>query len=168
MPLISPGIILVATVNSVGAVFQLTYIILFISYAEKTKKIKMIGLLVAVFAVFATVVFVSLEIYDPHPRQMFVGWLSTASLVSMFASPLFIINLVIRTRSVEYMPFHLSLATFLMSLSFLTYGLFKNDPFIYAPNGIGTLLGVAQLALYSYFNRYTRECSRQPLIETHP
>lgn len=165
MPLISPGIILVATVNSAGAVFQLTYIIVFISYAEKTKKIKMIGLMVGVFAAFAAVVFVSLEIYDPRPRQMFVGCLSAASLVSMFASPLFIINLVIRTKSVEYMPFHLSLATFLMSLSFFSYGMLKHDPFIYVPNGIGTILGVAQLALYSYYNRYTRECSRQPLIE---
>lgn len=39
-------------------------------------------------------------------------------------------NLVIKTRSVEYMPFYLSLATFLMSLSFFAYGMFKNDPFI--------------------------------------
>lgn len=28
------------------------------------------------------------------------------------------------------MPFYLSLATFLMSLSFFAYGMFKEDPFI--------------------------------------
>lgn len=39
MPHISPGIILVATVNSVGAVFQLVYIGIFITYAEKAKKV---------------------------------------------------------------------------------------------------------------------------------
>ena len=39
-------------------------------------------------------------------------------------------NLVIKTRSVEYMPFYLSLSTFLMSLSFFAYGVFKRDPFI--------------------------------------
>lgn len=40
-------------------------------------------------------------------------------------------NLVIKTRSVEYMPFYLSLATFVMSLSFFAYGMLKFDPFIY-------------------------------------
>ncbi|GAB2299038.1 Bidirectional sugar transporter sweet2, variant 2 [Dionaea muscipula] len=168
-PLISPGIILVATVNSIGAVFQLAYIIIFTTYAEKAKKVKMIALLVGVFGVFGIIIFTSLTISDPHARQMFVGFLSTASLVSMFASPLFIINLVIQTRSVEYMPFYLSLATFLMSTSFFAYGVFMDDGFIYVPNGIGTLLGLAQLALYSYYSRFSATNSlRRPLVSSHP
>lgn len=40
-------------------------------------------------------------------------------------------NLVIQTRSVEFMPFYLSLSTFLMSISFSAYGMLKSDPFIY-------------------------------------
>lgn len=39
MPVVSPGIILVATVNSIGAVFQLIYIIIYITYADKAKKV---------------------------------------------------------------------------------------------------------------------------------
>ena len=39
MPLVSSDNLLVMTVNSIGAVFQLIYIILFIVYAEKTKKV---------------------------------------------------------------------------------------------------------------------------------
>lgn len=39
MPLVSPGIILVATVNSIGVLFQLIYISIFITYAEKPKKV---------------------------------------------------------------------------------------------------------------------------------
>ncbi|KAL0442580.1 UNVERIFIED_CONTAM: Bidirectional sugar transporter SWEET2a [Sesamum latifolium] len=92
--------------------------------------IKMLGLLLAVFSVFAVVVFVSIRVFEPPQRQLFVGYLSVFSLISMFASPLFIINLVIRTKSVEYMPFYLSLATFLMSLSFFAYGMLKKDGFI--------------------------------------
>lgn len=38
-PLVSSDNLLVTTVNSVGAVFQLIYISLFISYAEKVKKV---------------------------------------------------------------------------------------------------------------------------------
>ena len=125
----------------------------------------MLGLLLAVFAVFSIIICVSLKFFEPPNRQLFVGYLSVLSLISMFASPLFIIvsaatdfillwlhpsflrsgigaqlthfcdngwlqNLVIKTKSVEYMPFYLSLATFLMSLSFFGYGMFKQDLFI--------------------------------------
>ncbi|KAJ4981651.1 hypothetical protein NE237_032488 [Protea cynaroides] len=144
LPIVSPGIILVATVNSIGAVFQLTYIIIFILYATKRKKVKMLGLLLAVLGIFAVIVFVSLKFLDSTTRQIFVGYLSVVSLISMFASPLFVINLVIRTRSVEFMPFYLSLSTFLMSISFFAYGMFNYDRFIYVPNGIGSVLGAIQ------------------------
>ncbi|MQL98048.1 hypothetical protein Taro_030743 [Colocasia esculenta] len=91
LPCVTHGVILVATVNSVGAVVQLFYIILFIVYAPSVKKLKMSGLLVAVFAIFGVVVYISLVLLDPVTRQRFVGYLSVASLISMFASPLFII-----------------------------------------------------------------------------
>lgn len=166
-PLVSPGVILVATVNSIGAVFQFFYIIIFILYAERAKKLKMTGLLLAVFVLFAIIVFVSVKVLDPGVRQPFVGYLSVASLISMFASPLFIIKLVIKTRSVEFMPFYLSLSTFLMSLSFFAYGILKCDAFIYVPNGIGTILGLVQLALYFHFSSTWSEDSREPLIDMY-
>ncbi|KAJ8761964.1 hypothetical protein K2173_006566 [Erythroxylum novogranatense] len=168
MPLISPGIILVATVNSIGAIFQLIYISIFILYAEKAKKMKMLGMLVAILALFLIIVFVSLNFFDFYWRQIVVGYLSVFSLISMFASPLFVINLVIKTRSVEYMPFYLSLSTFLMSLSFFAYGMLKFDPFIYVPNGIGTMLGIFQLALYSYYSSKYGEDTKEPLIASYP
>ncbi|XP_048446949.1 bidirectional sugar transporter SWEET2a-like isoform X2 [Pyrus x bretschneideri] len=111
MPVVKTGIILVATVNSVGAVFQLVYLSMFITHAERAIKLRMIGLIAAVVVVFAFVVFVSLGLLDYDERQTFVEYLSVASLISMFASLLSII-------SVEFMPFNLSLATFLMSLPF--------------------------------------------------
>ncbi|CAI0452049.1 unnamed protein product [Linum tenue] len=164
MPFISPNIILVATVNSIGAVFQFIYIAIFIAYADKSKKLKMSVLLVLVFALFAGIAFVSLRFLDSHTRQLFIGYLSVFSLISMFASPLFIINLVVKTRSVEYMPFFLSLATFLMSLSFFAYGMLKGDGFISVPNGIGTILGVVQLALYYHYSSKYDDSSREPLL----
>jgi solute carrier family 50 protein (sugar transporter) len=163
-PFVSLDNILVTTVNSVGAVFQLTYLIIFISCADKAKKVRMCGLLLAVFGFFAVIIIGSMEIKDFSIRHTIIGFLSTASLVSMFASPLFIINLVIRTRSVEFMPFYLSLSTFLMSTSFLLYGVFNFDPFVYVPNGIGTILGIVQLALFCYFKSTSEEDSREPLI----
>ncbi|XP_048131144.1 bidirectional sugar transporter SWEET2-like isoform X2 [Rhodamnia argentea] len=130
-PLISRDNLLVLTVNSAGAVFQFVYIVLFITYADKAGKVRMTGFLLAIIGAFAVVVAGSLQIPELALRRMTVGLLSGASLISMFASPLFIINLVIRTKSVEFMPFYLSLSTFLMSTSFLLYGLFNDDIFIY-------------------------------------
>ncbi|XP_042483858.1 bidirectional sugar transporter SWEET2a-like [Macadamia integrifolia] len=164
MPIVTPGIILVATVNSIGAVFQLTYIFIFILYAEKKKKMKMLGLLLAVLSIFALIVYMSLSVLGSPMRQIFVGYLSVASLISMFASPLFIVNLVIRTKSVEFMPFYLSLSTFLMSISFFAYGMLKCDAFIYVPNGIGSVLGAVQLVLYCYYSKTSREDLRESLI----
>ncbi|XP_050230908.1 bidirectional sugar transporter SWEET2 [Mercurialis annua] len=167
MPLVSPEIILVATVNSIGAVFQFIYIIIFIMHTDKEKKLKMSGLLVGVFTIFAAIVVVSLYVFEPRDRQMFVGYISVFSLISMFASPLCVINLVYKTKSVEFMPFYLSLATFLMSLSFFAYGMLKYDPFIYVPNGIGTILGLIQLALYFYYSNEYGQDSREPLLASY-
>ncbi|CDP06059.1 unnamed protein product [Coffea canephora] len=165
-PLISLDNILVTTVNSVGAVFQAVYIVLFIAYAEKAKKLRMLGLLLAVCSAFAVIVLCSLLIVDFEVRRIAIGFLSCASLISMFASPLFVINLVIRTRSVEFMPFYLSLSTFLMSTSFFLYGIFNFDPFVYVPNGIGAFLGTVQLVLYAYYKSASKEDTREPLLES--
>jgi len=164
MPFVSPGIILVATVNSFGAVFQLIYITIFIVYANKSDRLKMSALLLTVFAFFGLLAFTSMRFFDPDLRKLVVGYLSVASLISMFASPLVVINLVIKTRSVEFMPFYLSFATFLMSISFFAYGMLQFDPFIYIPNGIGALLGLLQLALYYYYSSKYGEGEREPLI----
>lgn len=68
----------------------------------------------------------------------FKGWLTSAHLFQ---------NLVIRTKSVEFMPFYLSLATFLVSTSFFLYGLFNYDPFIYV--SIFPSISYIRRAIYS-------------------
>lgn len=42
MPFVTPGVILVATVNSIGAAFQFIYAIIFIIYADKSKKVTVV------------------------------------------------------------------------------------------------------------------------------
>ncbi|KAK6132458.1 hypothetical protein DH2020_033758 [Rehmannia glutinosa] len=64
LPMISSDNILVTTVNSSGALFQIVYVAIFIKYAEKTKKWKMVGLLMSVIIVFAIIALGSLLIVD--------------------------------------------------------------------------------------------------------
>ncbi|CAO2179637.1 unnamed protein product [Urochloa humidicola] len=167
LPFVSYGVVLVATVNSIGAVFQLAYAAVFIAYDNARERLKVSALLAAVFVVFSLIMYVSLALLDHDTRQTFVGYLSVASLIFMFASPLSIINLVIKTKSVEYMPFYLSLSMFLMSVSFFIYGMLLHDFFIYIPNGIGTVLGIIQLMLYAYFRKGSKDEARLPLLVTH-
>ncbi|KAL6615858.1 hypothetical protein ACP70R_038128 [Stipagrostis hirtigluma subsp. patula] len=154
LPWVSHGRLLVATVNGTGAVFQLAYIALFIFYADSRRtRLKITGLLVLVACVFALITHASLAFFEQEDRQLFVGVVSMVSLISMFASPLAVMGLVIRTECVEFMPFYLSLSTFLMSASFAVYGLLLRDFFIYFPNGLGVILGATQLVLYAYYSR---------------
>lgn len=166
-PLVSVDNLLVTSVNSVGAVFQMAYIIIFIMYAERGKKLKMIGLVIGVISLFSVIMLGSLLIVDFEVRRSSIGSLSCVTLISMFASPLLVIKLVVRTRSVEFMPFFLSLSTFLMSTAFCLYGVLNSDPFVYAPNGMGAILGIIQLVLYSYYKSTSRQDSQGPLIESY-
>ncbi|KMZ59021.1 Bidirectional sugar transporter SWEET2a [Zostera marina] len=167
LPWVSRDLILIATVNSIGAIFQLVYVTIFIVNATQSRRMRVIGLLVSVFVLLGAIVYISLIFFDFDSRHLFIGYLTVASLISMFASPLFIINLVIRTKSVEFMPFYLSLSTLLMSLAFFAYGMLKFDFFVYTPNGIGVILGVIQLLLYAYYSRTTLEDGRTSLLHLH-
>ncbi|KAK1380176.1 hypothetical protein POM88_023478 [Heracleum sosnowskyi] len=105
--------------------------------ALQALSVKMLGLLLGVFALFGVVVLVSIRLFDSPSQQLSIGFLGIATLISTFCSPLSISNLVIKTKRVEFLPFYLSLSTFLTCLFFLAYGMFKHDPFFAMRNASG-------------------------------
>ncbi|KAI3707762.1 hypothetical protein L2E82_36566 [Cichorium intybus] len=147
-----PGSYLVATVNGFGIVVEILYISLFIIYAPPTTRAKtaMLAGIVDV-GVFVGVVLVTQMGMEGDMRIDVVGLLGAGLNIVMYASPLSAMRLVVSTKSVEYMPFLLSLFLFLNGGVWTLYAFLVKDWFLGVPNGTGFVLGLAQLALYSFY-----------------
>ncbi|KAI3873617.1 hypothetical protein MKW92_037809 [Papaver armeniacum] len=154
LPFVSPHNILVSTINGTGAAIESIYVILFIIYAKPQKvRVKILALFTLILTVFAIVVLVSLLALHGNSRKLFCGFAATIFSICMYASPLSIVRLVIKTKSVEFMPFFLSLFVFLCGTSWFIYGLLGRDPFVAVPNGFGCGLGALQLILYAIYRK---------------
>ncbi|KAK1430202.1 hypothetical protein QVD17_12773 [Tagetes erecta] len=152
--LTKPGTYLVATVNGFGIVVEIAYISLFLIYAPPRTKVKtatMAGIIDVVM--FLGAVFVTQFCMDGEMRINVIGFLGAALNIVMYASPLSVMRLVWTTKSVEYMPFLLSLFMFFNGGVWTLYAFLTQDVFLGVPNGTGFVLGFAQLALYSIYSK---------------
>ncbi|XP_020247190.1 bidirectional sugar transporter SWEET1a isoform X3 [Asparagus officinalis] len=157
LPFVSPNNLLVSTINGTGALIEATYVLIFLIFAPKKVRAKMMGLLALVISVFASVALISVFALHGQTRKLFCGFAATIFSICMYASPLSIMRLVVQTKSVEYMPFLLSLFVFLCGTSWFIYGLLGHDPFISVPNGCGSALGAMQLILYAIYRNHKKE-----------
>ncbi|CAI5488801.1 unnamed protein product, partial [Closterium sp. Naga37s-1] len=87
-------------------------------------------------------------IVPPPSRTAVAGNLATLFTVIMFGAPLSSLSVVLRTRSVEYMPLPLSLMSFVCSTSWMAYGIYVQDTYVIVPNSLGSILGIIQLCIY--------------------
>ncbi|CAN0919998.1 Bidirectional sugar transporter SWEET14 [Linum grandiflorum] len=141
--------LMLITINSVGCLIESTYLIIFLIYAPKSVRMQTARLIMLFnLAVYGLIVILS-SLFAPHPlRVHIVGWICAVFSVCVFAAPLTIIRLVIKTKSVEFMPFSLSLLLTLCAVFWLIYGLALDDYYIAAPNILGFAFGLTQMGLY--------------------
>ncbi|PKU63355.1 Bidirectional sugar transporter SWEET4 [Dendrobium catenatum] len=72
--------------------------------------------------------------------------------------------MVIQTKSVEYIPLSLSVASFLNGLCWTIYALIRFDLYITIPNGLGLLFSMTQLVLHaSYYKSTKRQIAERKL-----
>ncbi|KAK3136568.1 hypothetical protein QOZ80_5BG0438680 [Eleusine coracana subsp. coracana] len=154
--LIKTGEDLLITINAAGIVIESIYIIMYFVYAPKKAKLFtakiMLGLNVGFFGL---ILLVTLLLFKGDKRVVVLGWICVAFSVSVFVAPLSIIKRVIQTRSVEYMPFSLSLSLTLSAVVWFLYGLFIKDKYVALPNVLGFTFGVVQMALYMFYMNKT-------------
>ncbi|XP_030544138.1 bidirectional sugar transporter SWEET1-like isoform X2 [Rhodamnia argentea] len=151
LPFVSSDNLLISIISGIGVVIELAYVLIFITYAPKKERAKIMELSGLALILFITFAFVSLFALHGKTRKLFCGITLDISSTFMYASPLSVMMLVIKMKSAEFMPFLLSLFTFLCGTFWLAYGLLSRDPFLIVPNGLGTGLGIAQLILYAMY-----------------
>ncbi|XP_057984220.1 bidirectional sugar transporter SWEET6b-like [Malania oleifera] len=156
LPLVHPHSTLVVTINAIGLAIEIIYTTIFFIYTNNKGRMKVIFWVCVEIAFMAGIVALTLLKFHSHTaRSNFVGIFCVVFGVMMYTSPLAIMKKVITTKSVEYMPFYLSLANFLNGVIWVTYALIKFDLYITIGNGLGALSGAVQLILYAIYYKST-------------
>ncbi|XP_054806620.1 bidirectional sugar transporter SWEET10-like [Prosopis cineraria] len=142
--------LLLITINSYGIVVEIIYLAIFLFYAPKKLRLATIKLLMLmnVFGFGAMLLSTLYLVHRQATRYQIIGWICLVVNISVFGAPLLIIRKVIKTRSVEYMPFTLSMFLTANAVMWFFYGLFLKDYFIALPNTLGFLFGIVQMVLY--------------------
>ncbi|KAL2465498.1 Bidirectional sugar transporter SWEET10 [Abeliophyllum distichum] len=150
---LKPDTTLLITINSVGCFIQTIYICLYVFYAPKKSRIETVRLLLLLNVIgFGLIILLTHFLVKKGSHQaIIIGWICLVFSLGVFVAPLFIVRQVIRTKSVEYMPFLLSFFLTLSAVMWFFYGLFRKDYNITIPNVLGFFFGVLQMALYAFY-----------------
>ncbi|CAI0548086.1 unnamed protein product, partial [Linum tenue] len=143
---LKPHAFLLITINSLGCLIQSLYIALYLFYAPN--QTRMATLRTVVVLNLGGFCLILLLTHFFTNRLVVLGWICAAFSVAVFAAPLTIMRLVIKTKSVEFMPFYLSFFLTLSAITWLFYGVFLKDIYVALPNIVGFMFGVVQMILY--------------------
>lgn len=157
LPVVHPHSTLVITINGSGTAIELSYILLYLIFSGGGRRLKAFLLLVGALAFVAVVAALALSLLHTHERRtLVVGVLCVIFCVMMYLSPLSIMRMVIQTKSVEFMPLSLSVASFFNGLCWTIYALIRFDLFITIPNCLGLVFSTAQLVLFAVYYKSTK------------
>ncbi|KAA3463703.1 bidirectional sugar transporter SWEET15 [Gossypium australe] len=150
--LIKKGAFLLITINAFGCVVETIYISMFLAYASKNSRMSAMKLFISMnLGLFSFILIFTHFLLKSSIRIQVLGWICVAISVSVFAAPLNIMARVIRTKSVEFMPFTLSFFLTLSAVMWFAYGLFIKDLCVALPNVLGFILGMLQMLLYAIY-----------------
>ncbi|XWS37076.1 hypothetical protein CRYUN_Cryun19dG0011900 [Craigia yunnanensis] len=154
------------TINAIGCVVETIYIIVFIIYAPKKARILTLKLLLLLNFGGLLLIFLLTHFFSKGTSRIhIVGWFCVVSSAGVFAAPLSIMRKVIKTKSVEYMPFTLSVFLTLGAVMWFFYGLFLKDMNIAVPNVLGFIFGILQMILYAVYKNHPMKMVEDPKLQ---
>ncbi|XP_074268505.1 bidirectional sugar transporter SWEET9-like [Silene latifolia] len=165
----------IITINSVGFIIEAFYLIVFLIYAPTKARVYTIKLLGLFNVTFLGLIIVGTMVFargaDAHNffskggvRETSVGWICAVFSVCVFAAPLSVMKMVIKTKSVEFMPFCLSFSLTLCAVMWFFYGFLIQDFYIAMPNVLGFLLGITQMLLYIIYKNSSPKNQQKNLM----
>ncbi|KAG5227989.1 bidirectional sugar transporter [Salix suchowensis] len=139
--------LLLITINSFGCFIETVYIAIYIAYATRESWFWDAGLnnqmLVSMnIGLFSLILLLTHFLLSGSIRVKALGWICVAFSVC---------KQIVRTKSVEFMPFTLSFFLTLSAVMWFAYGLFINDLCVALPNILGFVLGLLQMLLYGIY-----------------
>ncbi|ESQ41258.1 hypothetical protein EUTSA_v10014234mg [Eutrema salsugineum] len=166
--LIKQNAFLLITINSFGCVVETLYIAMFFAYATKDKRIAAMKLFITMNVAFFSLILMVTHfvVKSPTLQVSVIGWVCVAISVSVFAAPLMIVARVIKTKSVEFMPFTLSFFLTISAVMWFAYGLFLHDICIAIPNVVGFILGMVQMVLYGVYRNSGEKLDIEKKVNT--
>ncbi|KAL6622846.1 hypothetical protein ACP70R_018838 [Stipagrostis hirtigluma subsp. patula] len=163
---------LLITINAAGLFIETVYIIMYLIYAPKKAKLFTVKILLLLnVGVFGVILLITLLLFAGERRVVMLGWICVGFAVGVFVAPLSIMRRVIQTKSVEYMPFSLSLSLTLSAVVWFLYGLLIKDKYVALPNVLGFTFGMVQMGLYVFYMNKTpviaegKEASKLPAAD---
>ncbi|URD92858.1 Protein RUPTURED POLLEN GRAIN 1 [Musa troglodytarum] len=165
---------LLITINAVGCVIETAYVLVYFTYAPKAAKVHHTRSLNHFMQ--ATDRDSSDLKKSVFGLQMFTAKLVLLVNVGMFGLILLLTllfakgakrveRLVIRTKSVEFMPFTLSFFLTWSAVVWFGYGLLTKDLYVALPNVLGFIFGVLQMVLYVAYRNQEKTMVEQKLPE---
>ncbi|CAK8568089.1 unnamed protein product [Lathyrus sativus] len=150
---IKTGETLLITINAFGCVIETIYLAIYVTYCPKKVRMSTLRMIVLMnFVGFGAIVVLTYVLAkEEEGRIKLLGWICVVFATSVFAAPLSIIRVVIRTKSVEFLPFPLSLLLLISAVMWLLYGLSLRDIYVTLPNVVGLTFGIVQITLYAIY-----------------
>ncbi|GFQ02323.1 bidirectional sugar transporter nec1 [Phtheirospermum japonicum] len=158
--------IILITINTVGFFMEFTYLTIYMIYATRQSRVFTTKMLL-LFNVSSLGIIIATTYFFAKGslRLKIVGWICAIFSVSVFAAPLSIMRQVIKTKSVEFMPFSLSFFLTICSVVWFFYGFLISDYYIAAPNILGFTFGIVQMGLYAvYKNKKQNQASAEAKV----
>ncbi|KAN0024994.1 hypothetical protein ACTFIV_009403 [Dictyostelium citrinum] len=139
----------IVPVNTFGMLFDLAFILIFISACKDltVKRKVMVSLMIELVVLVSFVAIVVFQApKDMH--QKILGWATSILLVAFFFSPVLNFYPMFKQRTTGSLSLPLSITSILAGVAFGLYGVFLEDNFITVSNFSGCVSGIIQIGFY--------------------